>query len=76
MLHLADFAEANREYVKKWMDRDPSICNFWFPYFKYVTQMLEGGSEKDIVEREEMLRDRIKAVVSRDILKEAFIEDL
>lgn len=74
-LVLADIAEVNREYVRKWLDKDPSICSFWSPFFKYVTQTLEGGSEKDAVEREEMLRDRIKAVVPCDITKEAFIED-
>lgn len=74
-LVLADFAKTSRAYVRKWLDRDSTASSFWFPFFKYVTQTLEGGSERDSAEREEMLRDRIKAVVECDISKDEFIQD-
>ena len=71
---LADYAEPNREYLKRWLAKDPSAQD-WSPYFKYVVQTLEGGSEQDAIKREEMVRNKVKAVVSCDIMKEEFIED-
>ena len=46
----------------------------WSPHFKYVVQTLEGGSKEESIKREEMLRNKVKAVVSCDIIKEEFIE--
>ena len=63
---LADYAEPNREYLKRWLTKDPSAQD-WSPYFKYVVQTLEGGSEEDATKLEEMLRNKVKAVVSCDI---------
>ena len=71
---LADYAEPNREYLKRWLTKDPSAQD-WSPYFKYVVQTLEGGSEQDAIKREEMLCSKIRAVAECDIEKEAFIED-
>ena len=71
---LADYAEPNREYLKRWLAKDPSAQD-WSSYFKYVMQTLEGGSEEDPMRRGEMLRNKVKAVVKCDITKEEFIED-
>ena len=72
-LILAEYAEQNRKYLKKWLDKDPSVYS-WSPHFKYVVQTLEGGSEENAVKCEDMLCNKVKAVVSCDITKEEFIE--
>ena len=71
---LADYAEPNREYLKRWLAKDPSAQD-WSPYFKYVVQTLEGGSEQDAIKREEMLCSKIRAVAECDIEKEVFNEN-
>ena len=71
---LADYADPNREYLKKWLAKDPSLQD-WSPYFKYVVQTLERESKEHAIKREEMLRNKVKAVVSCDITKEEFIEE-
>ena len=72
---LADYAPASRAYVQKWLDKDPSLCNYWSPFFKYIVETLEGGTEEEAVQREEIIRDKIKAVVSCDMTKDIFIEE-
>lgn len=71
---LADFAQSNRDSLQKWLTKDPSAID-WFPYFKYVVQTLEGGSEEEAIQREEVLRNKIKAIVTCDVSKDQFIED-
>ena len=71
---LADYAQPNRECLQKWLARDPSAID-WSPYFKYVVQTLEGGSDEEATQREEVLRKKIKAVVPCNISKDQIIED-
>lgn len=70
---LADYNKWNREYLQEWVDRKPSAHN-WTPYFKYVVQHLEGGSDLDTEKCETELRSKIKAVVACDITEDEFID--
>ena len=72
---LADYSPGNREYVQKWLDKSPTLCDHWSPYFKHVVQTLEGGSEEAAVQRQDMLREKIKAVLPCDLREEVFIPD-
>ena len=72
---LADYSSGNREYIQKWLDKDPTLCDHWSPYFKHVVQTLEGGSEEEAVQRQNMLREKIKAVLPCDLREEVFIPD-
>ena len=40
-----------------------------------MVQTLERESKEDAIKHEEMLRNKVKAVVSFDISKEEFLED-
>ena len=71
---LADFAQPNREFVKRWVDGHPAAYD-WSPYFKYVVQTLEGGTAEDANQREDDLRRKVKAVVPCDLLKDNFIDE-
>ena len=70
---FSDFAEPNREAVRKWLRRDPTAFN-WSPHFDYVVQTLEGKGEKEAREREEMLRKVVKDVVHCDVFAQPPIE--
>ena len=70
---FAEFIEDNRERVKCWLRKDPSAFN-WQPFFSYVVGTLEGGTEKNIEERKELLRKIVK-VVPCDIFQEHPVED-
>ena len=72
---LADYSPRNREYVQKWLDKNPTLCDHWSPYFKHVVQTLEGGTEEAAVQRQDMLHDKIKAVLPCDLTQERFIPD-
>ena len=72
---LAEYSPGNREYIQKWLDKSPTLCDHWSPYFKHVVQTLEGGSEKAAVQRQDMLREKIKAVLPCDLREEAFIPE-
>ena len=58
---VSDYAESNREALRKWLRRDPTAFN-WSPYFDHVVQKLEGKEEKEAREREERLREVVKDV--------------
>ncbi len=70
---LAEYNESNRECLQKWLDGDASAHD-WTPYFKYVVQTLEGGSEEEAKQRERDLRSKVKAVVPCDLHKHEFID--
>ena len=72
---LADYSPGNRDYVQKWLDKSPTLCDHWSPYFKHVVQTLEGGSEEAAVQRQDMLREKIKVVLPCDLREEAFIPE-
>ena len=71
---LSDFVENNRIAVEKWLAGDSKAFD-WTSYFKYVINDLEGlGSEK-VKEREELIRNKVKAVVACDVNKHPPIEE-
>ena len=72
---LADYSPGNREYIQKWLDKNPTLCDHWSSYFKHVVQTLEGGTEEASVQRQDMLREKIKAVLPCDLTQENFIPD-
>ncbi len=43
---FAEYTENNRHALRRWVERDPNAYN-WSPYFDYIVQTLEGGSEKE-----------------------------
>lgn len=71
---FAEFADDCREHINLWLKRDPAAFD-WRPFFSYVVDTLEGGTEKDIVDREEMLRSILKSVTPCDIFKPQPLED-
>ena len=71
---LAEYATQNRKFVQKWVDRETE-GNIFSPYFKYVVEILEGGSEEDAMKREDELRSKVTAVVPCDITKERVIAE-
>ena len=71
---LAEYAEVNREFILKWLSKDPLAFD-WSPYFKYVVQTLEGRSEEEAIRRQEELRSKVEAVVSCDLTKDQFIAE-
>ena len=70
---LAEFSERNRECLNQWLAGDTDAFD-WTPYFRFVVKELEGKDEKDIKEREEEIRTKVKAVVHCDINKDPPIE--
>ena len=70
---LSDFADDNKKAVWQWLEKDPSAFD-WSPYFSRVVQGLEGKSEKEAVERQELVRRAVKAVVHCDITQDPPIE--
>ena len=58
---LSDYAESNREALRKWLRKDSTAFD-WSPYFDHVVQKLEGKGEKEAREREERLREVVKDV--------------
>jgi hypothetical protein len=72
-LVLAEYAEQNREHLKKWLDGESSAHD-WSPYFKYVVEILEERSSEVAIQREEEFRNKAR-VISCDINKESFIEE-
>ena len=71
---LADYCEPNREFIKKWLAADPSAHD-WSFYFNHVVETLEGKSHQESIERQQVLRDKVKAVVTCDLTKDQFIEE-
>ena len=67
---LAEYTPQGRVLLEKWLKRDPSFTFDWSPHFKYIVQMLEGRSEDEVKEREESLRQKIKAIVPCDITQD------
>lgn len=72
---FTDFREEdNQEWMKQWLRKDPSAFN-WQPFFSYVAGTLEGGTERDIEGRKELLRSVVKTVGPCDIFKQEPVED-
>ena len=71
---LADYCKPFRDFTKKWLAADPSAHD-WLFYFKHVVETLEGKFHQESIERQKVLRDKVKAVVACDITKDQFIEE-
>lgn len=65
---FADYAEVNLEQIKLWVNSDSRAHN-WNPYFSHVVGTLEGNSDpaRGAMEREELLKKKIKCIVPCDI---------
>lgn len=70
----SEFRDDNRDWMNLWLKKDPSAFN-WQPFFTYIVCTLEGGTEKDIEERKELVRNAVKAVVPCDIFQSQPVED-
>ena len=55
----SDYSENNLETLWKWLEKDPTAFN-WSPFFDNVVKKLEGKSEKEAREREEVVRQVVK----------------
>ena len=67
---FTDYAEDNLREIKLWRDDDSSSFN-WSQFFEFVVKDLEGCSAIDApLEREKLLRKRIKSIVLCDIKQE------
>ena len=71
---FGEFEEDNREGINLWLRKDPLAFN-WQPFFSYVVGTLEGGTEENIEERKELLRNTVKTVVPFDIFQPNPVED-
>ena len=60
--------------MKSWLRKDPSAFN-WQEFFSYVVYTLEGGTEKAMDERKELVQNVVKAVVPCDILQSEPLKD-
>ena len=66
---LAEYTEQNRKNLQEWLNGDATAFD-WSTYFKFVVQELEGKSEKEMKERQDVIRKLVKAVVPCDITQE------
>lgn len=72
---LADYVEKNLDELRRWLGCDENGHD-WSAYFSYVVNELEGGKDERYVrEREELLRSKVRAVVSCDITKDPPIDE-
>ena len=70
---LAEYTEKNREYLHKWLAGDADAWD-WSAYFKFVVKELEGKKDREVEERQELVRKKVKAVVHCDIHKDPPIQ--
>ena len=71
---LADYIENNRRALKSWLSKDPKAYD-WRPYFEFVVKDLESKDDAAVLEREEMVRNKVKAVVKCDVNNENILEE-
>ena len=66
-IYHSDYVEACRNEVLLWKNNDPDAHD-WFPYFKYVVNTLDSHPGKEaVIERVEMARNKLKAVLFCDV---------
>ena len=70
---LSDYSEANRKALRQWLEKHPEAFD-WSPHFSYAVRELEGGEEEYVEERQEMIRQVVKAVVHCDLTQDPPIE--
>lgn len=71
---LAEFNDSHRAFLQKWLDRDPSTCD-WSPYFKHVVETIEKESKEEAAKRENEVHMKIKGLVPCDIMQDRFIAE-
>ncbi|XP_011406965.1 PREDICTED: nicotinamide N-methyltransferase-like [Amphimedon queenslandica] len=64
---LADYSSKSLSLLNQWLTKDPQLKFDWSTHFKYVVETLEGKGEREVREREELLRSKIKAIIPCDI---------
>lgn len=67
-IHLGDFLPANLREIERWIERAPDAHD-WRPFVRYTLEC-EGRatpSEKEITQREELTRVRIKKLLQIDV---------
>ena len=70
---LSDYTEDSREALRQWLDKHPDAFD-WSPFFSHVVKDLEGKGEKELEERQELVRSLVKAVVPCDLTQDPPIE--
>ena len=70
---LSDYTEGNRRALRQWLARDPNAFD-WSSFFSYVVKELEGKTDSEVVERQELVRKLVKAVVHCDLTQDPPIE--
>ena len=66
---LAEYTEKNRKCLRQWLAGDPDAFN-WCAYFQFVVKELECKGDQAVKERQEQVREKVKAVVHCDINKD------
>ena len=70
---LSDYAKDSREALRRWLDKHPDAFD-WSPFFRRVVKDLEEKGEKEVEERQELVRSLVKAVVHCDLTQDPPIE--
>ena len=70
---LAEYTESNRKMLHQWLEKHPDAYD-WSPYFSHVVQVLEEKGEEEIEERQDLVRQLVKDVVSCDIFQDPPIQ--
>lgn len=66
-IYHSDYVEACRNEVLLWKNNNPGAHD-WFPYFKYVVNRLDDlPGEEAVIERMEMARNKLKAILFCDV---------
>ena len=72
-LVLSDYSAENREALQLWLEKDPAAFD-WVPYFRRAVTELEGGEEREVLERVEKIRRVVKAVIHCDLSQDPPVE--
>ena len=70
---LSDYLDKNRKALQQWLDGDSAAFD-WSPHFRFVVRDLEGKGEQEVVERQNLVRKLVKAVVHCNITQDPPIE--
>ena len=70
---LSDYAEDSLVSLRQWLDKHPDAFD-WSPFFRLVVKDMEGKGEKEVEERQELVRSLVKAVVHCDLTQDPPIE--
>ena len=70
---LSDYTEGSRRALRQWLARDADAFD-WSSFFSYVVKELEGKTDSEVVERQELVRKLVKAVVHCHLTQDPPIE--